>query len=202
MSRVRRALISCSDKTGLADFGRALAGMGVEILSTGGTARHLQEAGVTVRAIDDFTGAPEILEGRVKTLHPRVHAGILFRRDHPEDLETMERLGHEAIDMVVVNLYPFREVVARPDVTDSEAIENIDIGGPTLLRAAAKNHRWVTAVCNPARYPEILEAMRRNDGAVDDALRRRLALEVFSLTSEYDAAIAEWLRGAPEERGT
>ena len=193
MNPVRRALISCSDKTGVGELGRGLHEFGVEILSTGGTARHLGAAGVPVRSIDSFTGAPEILDGRVKTLHPRVHAGLLFRRDHDEDRATMSRLGHEPIDMVVVNLYPFREVVADPRVTEADAIENIDIGGPTLLRAAAKNHRWVAAIPDPSFYDEVLASMRAHDGAVAAELRRRLAVRVFELTSGYDAAITAWL---------
>lgn len=192
MTRVSRAVVSCHNKDRVAEFTRRLSGFGVEILSTGGTARHLRAEGVAVRAIEEFTGAPEILEGRVKTLHPRVHAGLLFRRDHPDDVETMDRSGYEPIDMVVVNLYPFRDVIAREGVTETEAIENIDIGGPTMLRAAAKNFRWVTAVARPERYDEVIASMEAHDGEVDPALRRRLAIEVFEIISDYDRAIAAW----------
>ena len=198
MNRVRRAVFSCHAKDRIAEFARRLAGFGVEILSTGGTARHLRAAGIAVRAIEDLTGAPEILDGRVKTLHPRVHAGILFRRDHTADVETMSRLGCEPIDMVVVHLYPFQDVVARPGVSEADAVENIDIGGPTMLRAAAKNFRWVTAVVRPERYDEVLASMESRGGEVAPALRRELATEGFETISAYDRAIAAWLVSSGE----
>ncbi|MGQ9557771.1 MAG: bifunctional phosphoribosylaminoimidazolecarboxamide formyltransferase/IMP cyclohydrolase [Desulfurispora sp.] len=185
-----RALLSVSDKTGLSDFARGLVELGFEIVSTGGTARALREAGVEVTYVSDVTGFPEILDGRVKTLHPRVHGGILARRTPPH-LEQLAANGIAPIDLVAVNLYPFRQTVARPDVTLDEAIENIDIGGPAMVRAAAKNHEAVLVVVNPARYDEVLAALR--NGTVSPELRRRLALEAFSHTAAYDAAIAAYL---------
>ncbi len=185
---VRRALISVSDKTGVEDFARRLAGRGVEILSTGGTARLLREAGVPVRDVSDYTGFPEIMDGRVKTLNPKVHGGILARRDNEADRAAMREHGIEAIDMVVVNLYPFRETVARKDCTLDDAIENIDIGGPCMIRAAAKNHRFVTVVVDPADYAMVLDAIERD--ALDESRRRALAVKAFAHTAAYDGAIA------------
>jgi len=192
---VRRALVSVSDKTGVVDFCRELAALGVEIVSTGGTARALADAGVPVRAIDDLTGFPEMMDGRVKTLHPAVHGGLLARRDVPEDLAALHRHGFGTIDLVAVNLYPFRETVAKPGVTFAEAIENIDIGGPSMLRSAAKNHQAVCVVVDPGDYPRVLAALR--EGAVPAELRRELATKVFHHTSAYDGAIAGYL-SAPE----
>lgn len=193
MARVERAIISVWDKTGIVDFARALAELGVEILSTGGTQRVLAEAGVPVVPIEQYTGFPEMLDGRVKTLHPKVHGGLLAIRDEPTHRQQMDDHGIKPIDMVVVNLYPFRETVARPDVTLEEAVENIDIGGPTMLRSAAKNFRFVAVVCNPAAYPEIIEELRANDCQLSEDTRRLLALEAFKHTAQYDVAISAWL---------
>ena len=186
---IRRALISVSDKTGLVEFARALVDLGVEIVSTGGTARELAEAGLPLRSMDDFTGFPEMLDGRVKTLHPRVHAGILYRRDLGEHADTMREHELEGIDMVVVNLYPFEETVARPGVTYDEAVEQIDIGGPSMTRSAAKNHAAVTVVVAPEQYDEVLAEMNELGGATSTALRQRFAVEAFRRTATYDAAI-------------
>src|SRR5712691_7930643 len=162
MPRVRRALISVSDKRGVVELARGLIGLDIEILSTGGTAKALAEAGVPVVPVEDFTGFPEMLDGRVKTLHPRIHAGILHRRNDPRHQQTMTAHGLKPIDLVVVNLYPFEQTVGRPDCTFAEAVENIDIGGPSLLRAAAKNHADVGVVVEPDDYPAVLEALRTN----------------------------------------
>ncbi|MCX7599624.1 MAG: bifunctional phosphoribosylaminoimidazolecarboxamide formyltransferase/IMP cyclohydrolase [Armatimonadetes bacterium] len=193
MARIARALVSVSDKTGVVEFARGLAEMGVEILSTGGTARTLTEAGIEVTPVEAYTGFPEMLDGRVKTLHPKVHGALLGLRDNPEHVAKMQEHGIIPIDLVAVNLYPFRETVARPDVTLEEAVENIDIGGPAMLRSAAKNFRFVTVVCNPARYPDILAEMRTSGGEVSEQTRRLLALEAFQHTARYDAAISAWL---------
>ncbi len=186
---VRRALLSVSDKTGLEEFARALAGAGVELLSTGGTARALGAAGLAVVEVADHTGFPEIMGGRVKTLHPRIHGGILGRRD--EDAGAMAEHGIDPIDLIVVNLYPFRETVARPDVTRADAIENIDIGGPAMVRAAAKNQADVGVVTDPDDYSAVAAAVAA--GGLDAATRRRLATKAFRHTAAYDHAIAAWL---------
>ena len=201
--KIARALISLSDKTGLLPFARALSEeMGVEILSTGGTAKTLRDAGVPVRDVSDFTGFPEVFTGRVKTLHPRVHGGLLHLRDDADHQRQARDHGIQPIDLLVVNLYPFRETVARPDVTLEEAIENIDIGGPSMLRSAAKNHRSVTVVADPADYDRVLASMRGNGGDTTLKLREELALKVFQATAAYDAAIAAYLgRRAGSETG-
>jgi phosphoribosylaminoimidazolecarboxamide formyltransferase/IMP cyclohydrolase len=186
-----RALISVSDKRGVVEFARDLIALGWDIVSTGGTARSLAAAGVAVTPVERVTGFPEMMDGRVKTLHPAVHGGLLARRDVAGDVAAMERHGIQPIDLVAVNLYPFRETVARPHVTPAEAIEQIDIGGPSMLRSAAKNHEAVTVVVDPADYGRVLEALRA--GGVDPALRRELAVKVFRATATYDAAIAQWL---------
>jgi len=191
MSSVRRALVSVSDKRGLIEFARGLAELGVEILSTGGTAKLLADAGVRVRQVSDYTGFPEMLDGRVKTLHPKIHGGLLGRRDLPTHVAAMREHGIEPIDLVVVNLYPFRETVAKAGVTLEEAIEQIDIGGPSMLRSAAKNHAAVTVVVDPDDYAPVLAELRA--GGVSDATRRRLAEKVFCATACYDGAIADWL---------
>lgn len=185
----RRALISVSDKSGLADFARHLVAKGVEILSTGGTASALRNAGIAVTDVSAHTGFPEIMGGRVKTLHPKIHGGILARRGTDEAV--MAENAIDAIDLVVVNLYPFRETVAKAGVTPEEAIENIDIGGPSMVRSAAKNHRDVAVVVNPADYPEVIEAIENN--GIDLALRQKLAVSAFSHTADYDRAIAIYL---------
>src|SRR6188474_1206223 len=190
--RVRRALVSVSDKTGVADFARGLAGIGVEILSTGGTAAALREAGLEVTDVAEFTGQEEILGGRVKTLHPRLHAALLARRDDPEHRETLEREGIEPIDLVCVNLYPFEETVAAHDVVPEDAVENIDIGGPTMIRAAAKNHDGVAVVVKPESYDAVLAELEESGGAISATTRHWLANEAFAQTARYDAAISRW----------
>jgi phosphoribosylaminoimidazolecarboxamide formyltransferase/IMP cyclohydrolase len=188
---VRRALLSVSDKAGVAEFARGLHELGVELLSTGGTHKLLKDAGIPVTEVSDYTGFPEIMAGRVKTLHPKVHGGILGRRG-PDDA-VMQQHGIPPIDMVVVNLYPFQATVAKPDSTLGEAIENIDIGGPAMLRAAAKNHAWVSVVVNPADYPALLAELRANHGHISAATRFRLAVATFEHTAQYDGAIAQYL---------
>jgi phosphoribosylaminoimidazolecarboxamide formyltransferase / IMP cyclohydrolase len=194
MSMVRRALLSVSDKTGLVDLARGLAELGVELLSTGGTARALTSAGLTVREVADVTGFPEMLDGRVKTLHPAIHGGILARRDLPAHEEALARHGIGPIDLVAVNLYPFEATVAQAGVAFKDALEQIDVGGPAMIRAAAKNHAGVVVLVDPAQYAPVLEELRRSKGAVSIETRRRLALEGFRRTAQYDAAIAAWLR--------
>jgi phosphoribosylaminoimidazolecarboxamide formyltransferase/IMP cyclohydrolase len=189
---VRRALISVSDKTGVAEFARGLADLGIEIVSTGGTAVALREAGIEVRDVADLTGSPEILDGRVKTLHPRLHAGLLAVRDDPEHQTTLEAEGIEPIDLVCVNLYPFERTAAGQDVSEEEAIENIDVGGPTMIRAAAKNHRWVAVVVKPESYDAVLAELQEQGGSVSPETRHWLANEAFALTARYDAAISRW----------
>ena len=193
--KVARALVSVHDKTGLVDLGRALADMGIEIVSTGGTARLLRESGVAVREVSDVTGFPEMMDGRVKTLHPKIHGGILARRDVPEHLAALEQHGIPPIDLVVSSLYPFEATVARPGVTRAEAIEQIDVGGPTMIRAAAKNPASVAVVTDPSQYAAVLGELRANGGALGDETRAGLALEAFRRTAEYDAAISRYLGG-------
>ena len=193
--KIQTALISVFDKTGVVDFARALADLGVGILSTGGTARALRDAGVAHRDVSDYTGSPEIMDGRVKTLHPRVHGGILCVRDDESHVKAAKELDILPIDLVAVNLYPFQKVVSKPDVAFEEAIENIDIGGPSLVRSAAKNHRYVTVVTEPADYARVIDDVRRRGGATSDMLRRELAVKAFAATSAYDAAVASWLGG-------
>jgi phosphoribosylaminoimidazolecarboxamide formyltransferase/IMP cyclohydrolase len=188
---IARALLSVSDKVGLVDFARALAARGIELVSTGGTARALAEAGLAVRDVASLTGFPEMLDGRVKTLHPKVHGGILFRRDAPSHRDAVASHGIEPIDLVVVNLYPFAATVARGSPFD-ECVENIDIGGPSLIRAAAKNHAAVTVATDPADYAAVLEELSAHGGATTLALRRRLAGLAYARTAAYDAAIAQW----------
>jgi phosphoribosylaminoimidazolecarboxamide formyltransferase/IMP cyclohydrolase len=190
--RVRRALISVSDKTGVADFAKSLAALGVEILSTGGTASALREAGLTVTDVSEFTGQEEILDGRVKTLHPRLHAALLARRDDAEHMATLAREGIEPIDVVVVNLYPFEQTVAGADVAPEVAIENIDIGGPTMIRAAAKNHEGVAVVVKPEAYDAVCAELEESGGEVSASTRHWLANEAFAQTARYDAAISRW----------
>ncbi|MBS9403978.1 bifunctional phosphoribosylaminoimidazolecarboxamide formyltransferase/IMP cyclohydrolase [Halomonas sp. TRM85114] len=188
---VCRALISVSDKTGIVDFARGLSEQGVALLSTGGTYRLLVDSGITVTEVSEHTGFPEIMDGRVKTLHPTIHGGILGRRGQDDDV--MAEHGIEAIDMVVVNLYPFSETVARPDCTLEDAIENIDIGGPTMVRACAKNHAYTTTVVDAGDYHRVLGEIASQDGAVSDATRFDLAVKAFEHTASYDAAIADYL---------
>lgn len=193
MPKIQRALISVTDKSGVQEFARALEGFGVQILSTGGTAKVLAAAGIKLTEVSDFTGFPEMLDGRVKTLHPKIHGGILGIRTNPEHLSAMERHAIEPIDMVVVNLYEFEKTVASPECSLSDAVENIDIGGPTLLRAAAKNFRFVTVVADPADYDAIVGEMRTSGGAVSEQTNFLLAGKVFRLTSAYDRAIHLYL---------
>ncbi len=190
--RVRRALLSVSDKRGVVDFARGLADLGVELVSTGGTARELGEAGLSVRAIDDFTGFPEIMDGRVKTLHPKLYAGLLAVRDNPEHVQAAADNEIEYVDLVCVNLYPFERTAARRGVSDEEVIENIDIGGPTMIRAAAKNHGFAAVVTSPESYDAVLEELRASDGALSPQTRESLAAEAFAYTARYDTAIARW----------
>ena len=190
---ITRALLSVSDKTGLVEFAKGLAEMGVELLSTGGTAKSLRDAGLQVIDVSEYTGAPELFEGRLKTLHPKVHGGLLHRRDDEEHVADAKKHDIPPIDLVVVNLYPFEETVAKPGVTLEEAIENIDIGGPSMLRSAAKNHSHVTVVVSPEDYPVVLEEMRSNGGDTTKGLREQLAVKVFLRTSQYDGAITNYL---------
>jgi phosphoribosylaminoimidazolecarboxamide formyltransferase/IMP cyclohydrolase len=192
----RQALISLSDKSGAVEFARALAGFAFEILSTGGTAKLLREAGIRVTEIGDYTGFPEMLDGRVKTLHPKVHAGILARREVPGHAQAMAQAGIPYIDLVVVNLYPFAQTIAKPGCTLEEAIENIDIGGPTMVRAAAKNWQHVAVVTDPADYPALVEELQSANGAVSLETRFRLARKAFSHTAAYDGAISNYLTAA------
>lgn len=200
MSSVTSALVSVSDKRGVVDLARGLARLGIEMLSTGGTAAALRDAGITVTPVEEFTGFPEILDGRVKTLHPRLHAGILHRRNDPVHVRTMSEHGLHPIDLLVVNLYPFEQTVAREDCRFADAIENIDIGGPSLLRAAAKNHADVGVVVDPDDYPTVLEALQSR-GGLPDALKLALAKKAFRLTARYDAAIADYLGSLDRQGG-
>jgi phosphoribosylaminoimidazolecarboxamide formyltransferase/IMP cyclohydrolase len=189
---MKRALISVSDKTGLGDFARGLEELGYEIISTGGTKRALEEAGLNVIGISDVTGFPEIMDGRVKTLHPNVHGALLCVRDNPEHVKQIRDLGIQDIDMVVVNLYPFRETVQKPGVSHEEIIENIDIGGPSMLRSASKNYRFIPVICDPADYEQVLQELREN-GETAAETREHLAAKVFRHTARYDAMIADYL---------
>lgn len=198
MKPIQRALISVSDKAGIVEFARALHSRGVEILSTGGTAELLKQNRIPVVQVSDYTGFPEMMDGRIKTLHPKVHGGILGRRDKPSHVEAMEQQGIQPIDLVVINLYPFEATVARPDCSLEEAIENIDIGGPAMVRSAAKNHQDVTVVVHPEDYPVVLREMDQNQGAVTPQTRLRLSRDAFSLTSRYDAMITAYLSGRIE----
>src|ERR1051325_5969697 len=200
MAKIARALISVTDKTGLVDFAKALGGFGVEILSTGGTAKLLRDAGLRVVQVSDYTGQPEILDGRVKTLHPKIHGGLLAIRDNAEHVKQLGAQGFGPIDMVVVNLYPFEATIAKPQSTFADAIENIDIGGPAMIRSAAKNHAFVTVLVDPADYGRVIEEMRAGGGAVSPATNRELAKKVFRLTAHYDGAIADYL-GSVDDKG-
>jgi phosphoribosylaminoimidazolecarboxamide formyltransferase / IMP cyclohydrolase len=193
MGRIKRALISVSDKTGLVDFAKELRALGVEIVSTGGTARSLKDAGIPVVEISEFTGFPEMLDGRVKTLHPKVHGGLLYLRGNAEHEAQATKHGIEPIDLVVVNLYPFEKTVAVPNVSLHDAIEKIDIGGPSMLRSAAKNHASVTVVVDPADYAAVLNDIKEHDGDTCEMFRWKLAVKVFETMSRYDSAIAHHL---------
>lgn len=193
MIKVKRALLSVSDKSGLVEFARGLQGLGVEIVSTGGTARALKNAQVPVVEVSDYTGYPEILDGRVKTLNPVIHGGLLAVRDNQQHMEQLGQQKIGLIDLVVVNLYPFEKVIQKKNVFLDEALENIDVGGPTMLRAAAKNFKSVAVVCNPARYREVLEELQRNNGLLSESVLKSLAVEVFRHTSQYDEVIYDFL---------
>ena len=197
--RVRRALLSVSDKRGVVDFARGLAELGVEMVSTGGTARELEGAGLEVRGIEDFTGFPEIMDGRVKTLHPKLYAGLLARRDDPEHMRQAAENDIEFVDLVCVNLYPFERTAARFGVAEDEVIEDIDIGGPSMIRATAKNHVFTVVVVRPESYDAVLEELRESDGMVSLPTREWLAAEAFSYTARYDTAISRWFAEKTEE---
>jgi phosphoribosylaminoimidazolecarboxamide formyltransferase/IMP cyclohydrolase len=192
MNKITRALISLTDKTGIEGFARELTDLGVELLSTGGTAKKIREAGIPVKDVSEFTGFPEMLDGRVKTLHPKVHGGILNQRDNAQHQQQCAEHDLKPIDLVAVNLYAFGKTVADPNCTLAEAIENIDIGGPTMLRAAAKNFHDVTVIVDPADYPQVLKEIREQGNTILRT-RFRLAAKVFALTSKYDTAISAWL---------
>jgi phosphoribosylaminoimidazolecarboxamide formyltransferase/IMP cyclohydrolase len=199
--KIRRALISVSDKTGIVEFARELKRFGVEIISTGGTAKTLRDAGLEVRDVSDVTGFPEMMDGRIKTLHPRIHGALLGVRDNPEHLAAMREHNIEPIEMVVINLYPFEETIAREGVTLEEAIEQIDIGGPAMIRSAAKNFHHVIVVVSPRDYGDVIDHMTRNNGSVDLAIRRRLTLRAFWRTASYDGAIFKFLASFGLEEG-
>ncbi len=192
MKKVERALISLTDKTGIEGFAKELQDLGIEILSTGGTAKKMRDHGIKVTDVSDFTGFPEMLGGRVKTLHPKIHGGILAQKGNPDHLKQMAQHGLKAINIVAVNLYAFEKTVANPNCTLADAIENIDIGGPTLLRASAKNFRDVTVIVDPADYPQVIAEIKES-GNTKLETRFRLAAKVFALTSKYDTAISQWL---------
>lgn len=194
MIKVKRALISVSDKTGLVEFAKGLQKLGVEIISTGGTAVLLRSANIKVQEVAEYTGFPEMLDGRVKTLHPKIHAGLLALRDNPEHMKQVAAHNIGLIDMVVVNLYPFEKVIQKKNVTLEDAIENIDIGGPAMLRSAAKNYKSVAVICHVERYSEVLHELNNNSGILSDKVLANLAIEVFERTSRYDAAIYEFLK--------
>ncbi len=192
MNKAERALISLTDKSGIEDFAKALTDLGIEILSTGGTAKKMRDSGIAVTDVSEFTGFPEMLDGRVKTLHPLVHGGILNQRDNADQQQQCSEHGIKPIDIVAVNLYAFEKTVADPNCTLGNAIENIDIGGPTLLRASAKNFRDVTVIVDPADYAQVLDEIQAT-GNTNLKTRFKLAVKVFQLTSAYDTAIADWL---------
>ena len=190
--KIKRALLSVSDKTGIVELGKFLSEKGVEIISTGGTMKALRDAGVTVTYVSDVTGFPEIMDGRVKTLNPKIHGAILAVRSNPEHMQALAEHNITPIDLVVVNLYPFRETISKPGVTEAEAIENIDIGGPAMVRASAKNFKDVVIVTYPRRYAQLMEMLEK-DGDIDARTRKELAFEAFSHTAEYDTMISEYL---------
>jgi phosphoribosylaminoimidazolecarboxamide formyltransferase/IMP cyclohydrolase len=196
--KIKTALISVSEKRGVVDFAKKLSEMGIKIISTGGTAKKLSEAGISVAAVESVTGFPEMMDGRVKTLHPKIHGALLGLRDKPEHKAAMKKHGIEPIDLVCVNLYPFEATIAKSDCTLEEAIENIDIGGPSMIRSAAKNHKFVTVVTEPGQYDKVIEEMKANNGAVSEELRSDFARVAFGLTASYDAAIAKYLNGKTE----
>jgi phosphoribosylaminoimidazolecarboxamide formyltransferase/IMP cyclohydrolase len=194
MSKIRTALISVTDKSGIVEFGRSLDRLGIEILSTGGTARAIREGGIRVLDISEYTGFPEMMDGRVKTLHPKVHGGLLGRRDNQQDIKMMRLQGIKSIDLVVVNLYQFEQAVAKKGCTLEEAVENIDIGGPAMLRSAAKNFEYVTVIVDPSDYPKVLREIAES-GETTLKTRFELAKKVFNHTWRYDRAISYYLEG-------
>ena len=193
MNKINRVIISVSDKEGISNFAKGLEEFNVEILSTGGTAKKLRDAGVSVMDISEYTGSPEILDGRVKTLHPKIYGGVLALRDNETHIKQMQDNDMQPIDMIIVNLYPFEEVIKKENVDFMEAIENIDIGGPTMLRAAAKNYQYVTLVTHPEDYDDLLEELRQNNGSISEETNFNLAVKAFSYVSRYDAAISNYL---------
>lgn len=193
--KIKRALLSVSDKTGITELARFLHENGVELISTGGTMKAIREAGIPVTYVSDVTGFPEIMDGRVKTLNPKIHGAILAVRSNPEHMAALAEHGITPIDLVVVNLYPFKETISKPGVTEAEAIENIDIGGPAMVRASAKNFKDVVIVTYPSRYAELMQQLR-DTGDVDQKTRRELAAEAFAHTHEYDGMISEYLKAA------
>jgi phosphoribosylaminoimidazolecarboxamide formyltransferase/IMP cyclohydrolase len=197
--KIRRALLSVSDKTGIVEFARGLAELGIEIISTGGTAGELADAGIEVRSISDLTGFPEIMDGRVKTLHPKLYAGLLAVRDNTEHMRAAEEHGVEFVDLVCVNLYPFERTAARRGASDEEVIENVDIGGPTMIRAAAKNHAYTAPVVDPVSYDAVLDELRESDCHLSFGTRESLASEAFAYTARYDTAIARWFQEKRED---
>ena len=197
--QIRRALLSVSDKRGLVDFARGLSGLGIAIVSTGGTARELADEGIGTQSVEEYTGFPEILDGRVKTLNPRIHAGLLAVRSNHDHVETLNKLGVAPIDLVCVNLYPFERISSRKGVDDEEVLENIDIGGPTLIRAAAKNHPYTAVVVSPESYDAVLEELAASGGRLSSQTRESLATEAFSYTARYDTTIARWFAEREED---
>jgi len=200
MVKIKRALVSVSDKTGIEDLAKALGDLGVEILSTGGTAKKIKDLGIPVKDVSDYTGFPEMMNGRVKTLHPKIHGGLLALRENKDHMDVAKKHDIGMIDMVVVNLYPFEKTVAKPEVTLEEAIENIDIGGPSMLRSAAKNNRAVAVITNPAKYPDIIKELKENKGSLSEKTLKDLAVEVFRRTAEYDKAIYNFLSASGDEK--
>ncbi len=200
MAKMKRAIISVSNKSGLAEFAKELRSFGIEILSTGGTAKALRGAGIPVKEVSEHTGSPEMLDGRVKTLHPKIHGGLLSRRENPKDMEEIKKYSIDTIDMVVVNLYPFEETISKPGVTFEEAIENIDIGGPAMLRSASKNFKDVAVVVDPSDYGKIVKEMKEMNGELTYQTRLELARKVFRHTSRYDGLIAGYLTKVTEEK--
>jgi len=201
MAKIRRAVISVSNKKGAVELAKELNTMGVEIISTGGTAKALRDAGIPVKDISDYTGFPEMLDGRVKTLHPKVHGGLLSRRNNPKDMDEIKKHGIDTIDMVVVNLYPFEETISKPGVSFDDAIENIDIGGPTMLRSASKNFQDVAVIVDPSDYEHVIKEMKDLNGDLSYKTRLQLAKKVFSHTSRYDTIIADYLTNIIVEMG-
>ncbi|MBM4136394.1 MAG: IMP cyclohydrolase [Nitrospira sp.] len=199
MPKIKRVLISVSNKKGIVEFAKAIHSMGIEILSTGGTAKILRESGIPVKDVSEHTGFPEMLDGRVKTLHPKIHGGLLARRNNPKDVEEIKKYGIDTIDMVVVNLYPFEETISRQGVTFAEAIENIDIGGPAMIRSASKNFQDVAVIVDPSDYERIFEEMKDMHSDLSYKTRFELAKKVFRHTSRYDTIIADYLIKVTEE---